>query len=73
MTIINIPAHEVEAAINAAELVATEILPDDIPVTLTNKQVLALIAGAKGYVPDETRVEELERAIQDAINTLKSA
>jgi hypothetical protein len=62
---------QIDAAINAAELVASETLADGHPVAVTNVILLTLIAGAKGQ-PDD-RADELKEAIDSAIYTLRNA
>lgn len=54
--------YEINAAINAAENAVTPLAPDQQPVTVSTKTLLALIEGAKGQVAGK---EELEAKIEE--------
>lgn len=60
--------YEINAAINAAELVASNLAADNAPVTLTNKTVIALIEGAKGHLDQMAQLEEQLEAVRAAIH-----
>lgn len=63
--------HQIDAAINAAETVASETLSDAHPVAVTNRTLLTLIAAAG--IDRGDREKELQTAIDEAVNILKNA
>lgn len=42
--------HQIQAAINAAEVVAKPLSPASTPVTITQETLVALIQAAKDYL-----------------------
>lgn len=46
----NIPNHQIQNAVNAAEVVAKPTAPASTPVTVTQETLVALIEGSKKYL-----------------------
>lgn len=68
-----IPHDKTQDAINESELVADLTLADNTPVTVSNRALLALIEAAKGGPTHAVYVEQLETAMQSAIDVLRAA
>ena len=71
----NYTKDQITAAINAAELVASETLADNHPVAITNATLLALIAGAKNEQAGDFAIElsEFEDSVDSALRNLRRA